>query len=86
MIDEFNAKKINLEIIDVSPFIDKEHEGIIIELSSDAVFGECVIYKSKNDNIWRAKVGELGASNGRKLVNELMRLFTKQLVIEKSEW
>lgn len=78
-----NVKEINLEIIEVTPFINKNHSGFIITWGSKIGFGEYTIYTDNRDkdNEWYADSETMDSNDDKEFITELMRLFIEKLHI-----
>lgn len=82
MARKIDVTKINLEIVDVIPFVNDRHEGFLIEWDSDIGFGEYTIYRTPGSYEWHADSECMDSPDDREFITELMRLFISQLVFK----
>ena len=77
-----NVKNINLQINDITPFINlnTNRTGFIIEWFSNIGFGEYTLYKGENG--WYADSETIDCNEDKEFITELMRLFIEMLKIE----
>lgn len=79
---KLNVKEIHLQVDKLTPFVNENHTGFIIEWSSDIGFGEYTIYKLKNDNNWYGDSECMDSNEDKEFISELMRLFVEKLQIK----
>ena len=71
--------KVNVEIIDIDPFVNEKCKGFIIRWSSNIGFGEYTIYKTTEDNQWRADSEHMDSEGDTWLLEKLFEKFKSTL-------
>ena len=79
MAKRYKVDEINLEIVDVIPFVNDQAVGFVIQWASDIGWGEYSFYKFDGSNEWAADSEGMDNDEDNDFVKELMRLFIEKL-------
>ena len=72
-------EKVDVEIVDVEPFVNEKCRGFTIYWSSNIGFGEYTIYKVDGDNQWRADSEHMDSDGDMWFLDKLYEKFRSML-------